>query len=57
MINEFLKQAILRHLEETRHFINNLTNGQTVVDLFEGNIVEPDQILFTIPTKDGRSLG
>ncbi|MHA1345412.1 MAG: hypothetical protein ACTSVO_13695 [Candidatus Heimdallarchaeaceae archaeon] len=57
MINEFLKQAILRHLEETRHFINNLTNGQTVVDLFEGNIVEPDQILFTIPAKDGRSLG
>ena len=57
MINELLSQAILRHLEETRYFISDLTNGQTVVDLFEGNIVEPDQLLFTIPAKDGRSLG
>lgn len=57
MISEFLKQAILRHLEETRHFISNLTNGKTVSDLFKDNIVEPDQILFKIPAKDGRSLG
>jgi len=43
--SDFLKQAILRHLEETRHFISNLTNGKTVADLFENNIVKPDQIL------------
>ncbi len=57
MISEFLKQAILRHLEETRHFINALTDGRAVVDLFRDNVVEPDQLLFTMPAKDGRSLG
>lgn len=57
MKSDFLKQAILRHLEETRHFISNLANGKTVADLFENNIVKPDQILFRMPAKDGRSLG
>lgn len=57
MISEFLKQAILRHLEETRHFIVVLTEGRVVVDLFKDNVVEPDQLLFKMPAKDGRSLG
>lgn len=57
MISEFLKHAILRHLEEIRHFISNLTNGKTVTDLFKDNVVEPDQVLFKTPVKDGRSLG
>ena len=57
MISEFLRHAILRHLEETRHFIYNLTNGKTIADLFEDNVVKPDQLLFKMPAKDGRSLG
>ena len=57
MISEFLRHAILRHLEETRHFISNLTNGKTVADLFEDNVVKPDQLLFKMPAEDGRSLG
>ncbi|MBY9000277.1 MAG: DinB family protein [Candidatus Heimdallarchaeota archaeon] len=57
MISELLKQAILRHLGETRYFISNLTGGRTVANLFKDNVVEPDQILFEMPAKDGRSLG
>ncbi|MCK4895250.1 MAG: DinB family protein [Candidatus Heimdallarchaeota archaeon] len=57
MISEFLKQAIFRHLEETRHFLSDLTDGGAVVDLFKDNVVEPDQLLFKVPAKDSRSLG
>ncbi|MHA1592880.1 MAG: DinB family protein [Candidatus Heimdallarchaeaceae archaeon] len=57
MISEFLKQSILRHLEETRHFISTLTDGRAVVDLFKDNVIEPDQLLFKMPAKYGRSLG
>ena len=57
MNSEFLKSAILRHLEETRPFIHVLTDGRTIADLFEGDVIKPDQILFKMPAKDGRSLG
>ena len=57
MISDFLRHAILKHLEETRHFISNLANGKTVADLFEDNVVKPDQLLFKMPAKDGRFLG
>lgn len=55
--SEFLKKAILRHFEETREFIDTLTDGKKLSDLLKQDIIEPDQILFKMPIKEGRSLG
>ena len=53
----FLKKAILRYLEETRPFLDVLTEGKSIKDLFKENVIKPSQILFKMPAKDGRSLG
>ena len=57
MISNFLKEAVLRHLTETRVYINSLAESSTLEDLIEENVIQPDLILLKTPVKDGRPLG
>ncbi|MCG3215328.1 MAG: DinB family protein [Candidatus Heimdallarchaeota archaeon] len=57
MFENFLKNAICRHLTETRLFISNLAEYSTLEELVEENVILPDSIVLKIPVKDGRPLG
>ncbi len=57
MIKNFLKEAIYRHLTETRVYLSNLAGSLSLEDLMEENVIHPDPMVFKVPVKDGRPLG
>jgi len=57
MIGYFLKEAIYRHLTETRVYISKLADSTTLEELVEENVIQPDLMVLKIPVKDGRPLG
>ncbi len=56
---DFLKTAIIRHLEETELYLFTLQDlkGETLKDLMNKEVIKPDGILFKIPAEGARPLG
>ena len=57
MIENFLKEAINRHLIETRVYLSKLAESSTLEELIEENVIPPDPMVLKIPVKEGRPLG
>ena len=57
MIGNFLKEAIYRHLTETKVYISKLAESTTLEELIEENAIHPDPMVLKVPVKDGRPLG
>ena len=59
MLVYFLKIAIIRHLEETKLFLDKLQemSDVTLEELMKQDVIKPDSILFKIPAEDTRPLG
>lgn len=57
MIGDFLKEAVQRHLKETRVYLNKLAESSSLEDLMEENGIRNDPVLLKVPVKDGRPLG
>ena len=57
MIDIFLKEAVNRHLIETREYLSKLAGTSTLEEIIEENVIRADSILLKIPVKDGRPLG
>ena len=59
MMIDFLKNSILRHLEETELYLKTLQDlkGETLEDLMKKDVIKPDEILFKIPAEGARPLG
>lgn len=58
-VQEFLKEAVIRHLQETSVFLKKLHEYENVSlkEMLNQDKIEPDSLLFKIPAEGARPLG